>query len=148
MAEVFFQKELPENQFLVGGQVVPFEYFADHMGGWSGDTENLNDKPIIDALNAANGTRGIFKVSEAAYDELKKKPKESESLPSWHRNNGNLRVAPSAQSRPNPSAPSASPPPPAPPPEPPKGPPVSKHGFKPRTARQSEIDAIMQKADV
>lgn len=146
MAKIFFQKELPENQFLVNGQAVPFEYFADHMGGWSGDTENPSDKPIIDALNAINGSRGVFKVSEAAYDELKKKPKESESLPSWHRNNGKLQVAPSAQSRQSPSAPSANPPPAPPPPEPPKGPQVSKHGFKPRTMRQSEITPIVEKA--
>lgn len=144
MSKVFFQKEIPASPFIVNGAPVPFEYFGKDEGGIALDTEK--DKGLVDALNAVNGSRGIFKISEAAYDELKKKPRESESLPSWHRANDKLRLVPSAQSRPSQSVPTAANPPPAPPPEPPKGPQVSRMGFKPRTMRQSEITPIVEKA--
>ncbi len=146
MSKAFFQKENPASPFMVNGAAVPFESFGSKDNGAIAlDTEK--DKVLVDALNAVSGSRGVFKCSEAEYEELKKKPRESESLPSWHRGNDKLRLAPSAQQRPSPSVPTAVNPPPAPitPPEPPKGPQVSLRGFKPRTMRQSEIAPLVEK---
>jgi hypothetical protein len=97
--KLYFGKEILSNSILVAGAKVPFEILNGNTGIIAIDPDKPTDKALITGLQALCGTRGVYAMSEAEYDEKKK---AASLLPSRRRSpNGEIRPMP-RQRRPSP----------------------------------------------
>lgn len=70
----YFKKEILSNGLRdSNGNLIHFEACAENCGVIALDDENPATKPLLDDLNKIAGSRGVGRIDEKKYEELKKK---------------------------------------------------------------------------
>lgn len=138
MSTLYFKKEIPATPLILDGKPVPFSPICSDYGLITLEAE----EPIAQKLTDLSGRRGVVRITQAEYEELKKNPPLNKS--DARLSNDRVRVMPSRlaqKSSPNGVAA-------AKPAEDPFGS-IPKDeqrtaGFRARTMKASQIAAIVQ----
>lgn len=141
MSNVYFKKELPERSLVIAGAIIPVETLSRDVGVIKLDAEA--EASLIAELNKNVGTKGLVRINEQEYEELKKKPREIE-LPNSQRLNPKLSLHPSSQRQVSLPANAANQPaaPATPEPVVSEGTLSTLRKFVPRTMRQADVSRL------